>query len=147
MKSRGARSKSQSKQTRRRFPVPNKWGGKRRNSGKKATGQFGREATGKPRAGVPHQVREWRGARVPLHVTVRAIPGAPSLRNFAVAAAIGTLLKRRATRQSLPSRVVHFSIQRDHLHMLVEADDQQALARGMQGLLSGLARVINRTTG
>src|SRR5262249_16766860 len=37
--------------------------------------------------------------------------------------------------------------QNDHLHLLVEADDERSLARGMQGLLSGLARVVNRTTG
>src|SRR5262249_37185490 len=85
-------------------------------------------------------------ARVPLHITVRAIPGAPSLRKTAVAAAIGKVLKRRAGR-ALPSRLVHFSLQHDHLHMLVEATDPSTLSRGMQGLLSGLARVINRTIG
>src|SRR5262249_12038819 len=107
---------------------------------------FGRDASGRARAGVRHHKRQWDGARVPLHVTVRAIAGAPSLRGFAVASAIGAVLKRRATR-SLPSRIVHFSLQKNHLHMLVEADDPRALARGLQGLLSGLARVINRTTG
>jgi REP element-mobilizing transposase RayT len=42
-------------------------------------------------------------------------------------------------------RVIHFSIQPDHLHLVVEATSKQALTRGMQGLASRLARRINRT--
>jgi len=41
-------------------------------------------------------------------------------------------------------RLVHFSVQRDHLHLLVEAADRRALSRGVQGLSIRLARAINR---
>lgn len=41
-------------------------------------------------------------------------------------------------------RVVHFSVQRDHLHLLAEADDRRALARGMHGLAIRIARAVNR---
>jgi len=122
------------------------WGGKRRGAGRKPTGVFGRDTRGRPRAGVSHATRPHHEARVPLHVTVRTTAGAPSLRGFAVASEMGKILKRRAQR-ALPSRVVHFSIQHDHLHMIVEAEDRRALGRGLQGLLSGLARVVNRTAG
>jgi len=128
------------------MPLPMKWGGKREGAGAKPTGRFGRDRRGRPRAGVSHAVRPRHNARIPLHVTVRTIPGAPSLRGFAVAAEIGKILKRRAAR-TLPTRIVHFSVQRDHLHMLVEATDRQALGRGMQGLLSIVARKVNSTTG
>jgi hypothetical protein len=30
-------------------------------------------------------------------------------------------------------RIVHISLQRNHIHLLAEAADKQALARGMQG--------------
>jgi hypothetical protein len=40
--------------------------------------------------------------------------------------------------------VVHFSIQPNHLHLIVEASSKTALARGMQGLASVLARRVNR---
>ena len=40
-------------------------------------------------------------------------------------------------------RVVHLSIQRDHIHLLVEADDERCLARGMQGLQISAARHLN----
>jgi hypothetical protein len=63
-----------------------------------------------------------------------------------VAAEIGKVMKRRARRE-VACRVVHFALLRDHLHLIVEAEDAAALARGMQGLLSGLARVVNRATG
>jgi hypothetical protein len=42
---------------------------------------------------------------------------------------------------------VHFTLLRNHVHLVVEAADRDALARGMQGLLSGVARVINRASG
>ena len=41
-------------------------------------------------------------------------------------------------------RLVHFSLQGQHLHLVVEADDCQALARAMQGLSIRLARRLNR---
>jgi REP element-mobilizing transposase RayT len=68
------------------------------------------------------------------------------MRNLAVAKEIGKVLKRRA-RRDLPCRVVHFSIQTDHIHLIIEATDRVALSRGIQGLASGIARVVNRTTG
>ena len=40
-------------------------------------------------------------------------------------------------------RVVEFSIQTDHIHLLVEARDRIELARGLQGLVGPLARVVN----
>jgi len=41
-------------------------------------------------------------------------------------------------------RVVHFSVQTDHVHLLVEADGRLALTRGAQGLAIRCARAINR---
>jgi hypothetical protein len=40
-------------------------------------------------------------------------------------------------------RIVHFAIMPDHLHLVVEATSKTALARGLQGLLSAIARAIN----
>ena len=40
-------------------------------------------------------------------------------------------------------RVVHISIQRTHIHLLVEAKDEKALARGMQGFQISAAKHIN----
>jgi REP element-mobilizing transposase RayT len=128
------------------LPKPRTWGGVREGAGPKPTGEFGYDREGRARAGVSHRPRPELDARHPLHVTLRAVNGSPSMRNFAVAAEIGKVLKRRA-RRDLPCRLVHFSIQTDHIHLIVEADDRVALSRGVLGLASGIARVVNRTTG
>jgi hypothetical protein len=44
-------------------------------------------------------------------------------------------------------RVTHYSIQRDHLHLLVEAEDATALSRGMKSVAARLARAVNRSFG
>jgi REP element-mobilizing transposase RayT len=41
-------------------------------------------------------------------------------------------------------RVAHYSIQRDHVHMIVEAHGREALARGMKSVAARLARAVNR---
>ena len=41
-------------------------------------------------------------------------------------------------------RVVHYSVQRDHVHLIVEAAGKQALGRGMKSIAARLARAANR---
>jgi hypothetical protein len=41
-------------------------------------------------------------------------------------------------------RVVHFSVQTDHVHLVVEGDDRMALVRGVQGLAVRCAKAVNR---
>ncbi len=40
-------------------------------------------------------------------------------------------------------RLVHYSVQGDHIHLIVEAEDRRALARGMQSLCVRIARALN----
>jgi REP element-mobilizing transposase RayT len=42
-------------------------------------------------------------------------------------------------------RLIHFSVQSNHLHFLVEAEDARSLSRGMQGLNVRMARALNRS--
>ena len=44
-------------------------------------------------------------------------------------------------------RVVHFSVQADHVHLIVEADSRLGLIRGVQGLAVRCAKAINRELG
>ena len=44
-------------------------------------------------------------------------------------------------------RLAHYSIQANHVHLLVEAKDADALGRGMKALGSRLARAVNRVFG
>ncbi len=44
-------------------------------------------------------------------------------------------------------RLAHYSIQGNHVHLLVEAKDADALGRGMNALGARLARAVNRVFG
>jgi hypothetical protein len=44
-------------------------------------------------------------------------------------------------------RIVHISLQRTHIHLIVEAEDNKALARGLQGFQVSAARNINTLLG
>jgi hypothetical protein len=41
-------------------------------------------------------------------------------------------------------RLVQWSAQRDHVHMIVEPDNEKALSRGVQGLCIRLAKSLNK---
>src|SRR5512138_214261 len=97
-------------------------GGKRRGAGRKPEG---------PRAGSPHKARPELNARHPVHVVLRTVAAVRSLRRRHTYQAIRWATLTTARREDF--RIVHLSIQRTHLHLLVEADGKAALALGMQG--------------
>ena len=41
-------------------------------------------------------------------------------------------------------RITHFSVQRDHAHLIVEAGSRACLVRGIKGLCVRIARAMNR---
>jgi hypothetical protein len=53
----------------------------------------------------------------------------------------------RASNRRADFRMVHYSVQSNHLHLLCEADDARALGRGMQGLAIRTALALNRRLG
>jgi putative transposase len=108
------------------------WGGKRAGAGRKPKSL---------RVGVPHRCRPEHKGRHPLHVTMRAARQLPSLRTEALAAGVR---REMAKASGSRFRVVHFSVQSDHLHLIIEAEDKVVLSRGMAGLAIRIARSINR---
>jgi len=44
-------------------------------------------------------------------------------------------------------RLVHFSVQGNHIHLVVEAQDERSLASGLQGLGVRIAKALNRVMG
>jgi REP element-mobilizing transposase RayT len=91
---------------------------------------------------VSHLPRPAHAWRHPLHVTLRVRQGLPTLRHYELFVEVRNALA--AARERFGFRLVHFSVQRDHLHLLAEAADRRALSRGMQGLSIRVARAINR---
>src|SRR3954453_15816917 len=89
---------------------------------------------------VAHGVRPTLHEYNPVHVTMRAVGGVPNLRAELIYGLIEREL-RIASRKGL--RVLQFSVQRNHVHLLVEAEDRVALARGIQRFASRVAMGIN----
>jgi putative transposase len=79
-----------------------------------------------------------------VHVTLRARAGLPSLRSERVFPAVREAL-RAASGPAF--RVVQFSVQSDHVHLIVEAADSAVLKRSTQGLVIRAALAINRALG
>ena len=71
--------------------------------------------------------------------------GLPRLRVRAAVAVLWACMARGRDRFGF--RLCEFSIQGDHLHLIAEAADRRALARGMQGLAVRCARKLNRLWG
>ena len=105
------------KQLEMRLPT---WGGKREGAGRKPKGD---------KAGVSHLRRPQFKARHPVHVTMRMLPGVGFLRGFSRKRAIEDALG--AAKERFWVRVVHYSIQGNHLHLIVEADEPSLLSRAM----------------
>jgi hypothetical protein len=59
----------------------------------------------------------------------------------------GKLRQRGGEQSEVTFRLVHFSVQKNHVHLLCEAADATALARGLQGLAVRFARGLNRAIG
>lgn len=91
-----------------------------------------------------HGRRMYHHPHCPVHVTLRAADGLPSFRLRSNFTAIRHAMSA-ASGQSF--RLLHFSVQSDHMHLLVEADGPERLARGVQGLAIRVAKAINRALG
>jgi putative transposase len=81
-------------------------------------------------------------SRHPVHATWRVLPHVWNLRSRRCFSRIAQSFSRGRDRFGF--RLVHFSVQGNHLHLVVEAEDEAALARGMQGLGVRIAKALNR---
>lgn len=105
----------------------------------------GRKPSRHRRRRAPHRSRPTLSSRHPVHVVLRVRREVRNLR---------TKHHYRAIRQAFVDghdrdgfRVIDWSLQGDHIHLLVEATNQSRLSRGMQGLGVRLAKAINRAAG
>jgi REP element-mobilizing transposase RayT len=115
-----------------KLPFKTTWGGRRAGAGRKPLAR---------RKGVAHRKRAEHKPRFPLHVTLRAGRRLPNLRRQLIFDGILRSLGRASHDWF---RVVHFSVQADHVHLIVEAHGKISLQRGMAGLAIRVARAVNR---
>jgi REP element-mobilizing transposase RayT len=115
------------------FKGVNGHGGKRRNAGRKNKSGM-----------VNHMEREKVDFKKPLHLTQKLKPIQFRLRNHAFLKEFKQACKRV---QSFGLHVIHFSIQNNHIHFILEAKDNKALSNGMRSLGCKIAKLINREMG
>ncbi|HEX4453985.1 MAG TPA: transposase, partial [Kofleriaceae bacterium] len=108
-----------------------------------------RKGAGRPyahdRPSEPHKTRRAVAASTPIHVVTRIVPRIASLRRRELYACVRAATIAVSKRED--ARIIHLSIQRTHLHLIVETRHRTALAKGMQSFLISAARHINRTVG
>ncbi|HEU0031780.1 MAG TPA: transposase [Kofleriaceae bacterium] len=109
-----------------------KRGGKRPGAGRPPKGS---------RSSERHKTRPFHNRRYPVHVTIRVAHDIGYLRRrdtwLAVREAAIMTTKR------FDFRIVHMSVQADHIHLIIEAENKVALAKGMQGFQGSAAKHIN----
>lgn len=91
---------------------------------------------------MPHFARPPLPKGVPVHVTLALAMRLPSLRRPAEKAALFAAFL--AGRERFGFRLVHCSVQSNHVHLIAEAADKRSLARGVQALAVRMARGLNR---
>ncbi|MDB5215493.1 MAG: hypothetical protein JWO86_3420, partial [Myxococcaceae bacterium] len=108
-------------------------GGPRKGSGRKP------KVPG-ARPNVVHRARPDHLRRLPVHVTLRRAKGLPGFRSER----LHGLLKRaiRDTRRD-GFRITHYSVQQDHIHIIVEAEDKVTLSNGMRSFAVRVAMRVN----
>jgi REP element-mobilizing transposase RayT len=111
-----------------------KHGGKRANAGRKKTAAFNYDSS--------HATRPDVFFKHPIHVMLRTLASIPRLRQRDGYEAIRAALLHFV--EGAAFRVVHISIQNNHLHLVVEAASKDALRRGMQSFTIRAARALNR---
>jgi REP element-mobilizing transposase RayT len=109
------------------------WGGKRKRAGRKQVNEIKSQ---------PHRRRLEVHPNQAAHVTLRAAPYLRQMRRLDAYRAVRKALLVVLARSDF--RVVHVSIQRNHIHLVVEASSKFALARGMQAFQISAARRLNQ---
>jgi REP element-mobilizing transposase RayT len=109
------------------------WGGKRKGAGRKQVNE---------RKSQPHRLRRAVTSNQCVLVTLRVAQPVRRMRRRDAYRAIRKAMLVVLARTDF--RIVHLSIQANHVHLLVEADSRRALARGMQAFQISAARRLNQ---
>ena len=118
------------------LPARPTWGGRRDGAGRKLTP--GR------RPSVPHRARPPHEAAHPVHVTLRTGVAVRCLRSARAFPAVARALAASSTDEF---RILQYSAQDDHLHLIVEARNTRTLSSGVRGFAIRIARAVNRALG
>nr|PZN13798.1 MAG: hypothetical protein DIU78_26860 [Pseudomonadota bacterium] len=113
--------------------LPKGRGGRRRGAGRKRISK---------RPSVPHRRRAEHSGAHPVLVTHRAL--VRPLRSQYVFPTLRLAVEAANRRAPDDFRIVHYSVQADHVHLIVEARDTRTLSSGLRGFGIRVARNVNR---
>lgn len=91
--------------------------------------------------GIRHIRRERINKPSALHLTIKVRENKADIQNKRILKALHHAIKR-ARLQKL--RVIHYTLEYNHAHLVVEAGDNKVLHRGMQAFGISIAKAINR---
>lgn len=109
-----------------------RWGGRREGAGRKRSRI----------SGINHVKRPAVCSRYPNHVTLKLHKALGTLRTKARVKCIRDAIAKACGADGF--RVIDWSIQTDHVHLIIEAASAQKFSRGMQGLCIRIARGLNK---
>jgi len=109
-----------------------KWGGARPGAGRKPGA----------RRRDPHRRRAPLASRHPCHVTLKVKKDVHQLRSAKLVAELERSWREACDRSRF--RLVQYSIQGDHVHLIVEANSARDLACGLKSIAARFARAVNR---
>ena len=118
------------------LPAPCGRGGRRPGAGRKRVAS---------RSSTPHRSRPTHSHLNPVLVTLRA--GFRPLRSQHVLPTLRRAIAGANRRAPKRFRITHSTVQCDHIHLIVEAQDKQALSSGMSGVAVRIARSVNALVG
>ena len=99
----------------------------------------GRKALPAGQRHTPHRARPSHKAAHPVHVTLRA-----SVRSLRSQHVVRTVLGALRDSRREGFRIVHYSIQPNHLHLILEAESATLLSSGVRGIMVRIARRVNK---
>jgi REP element-mobilizing transposase RayT len=108
------------------------WGGKRKRAGRPQVNEHKSQ---------PHRTRRGLAPNQAILVTLRVAQSVRRMRRRDAYRAVRKAMLVVLARTDF--RIVHLSIQANHVHLIVEADSKVALARGMQAFQISAARRLN----
>lgn len=105
-----------------------KWGGRRPGSGRKRIHS----------KGAAHRVREKVSRRTPLHINFKF---RAQIRNKEC---LKLLKKAIVNARSHGLKIVHFSLQSNHIHLIIESENNRTLTKGMRSLTITFAKGLKK---
>ena len=112
------------------------WGGRRKGAGRRPQGT---------RRMTPHRARPTHSVHHPVIITLRAL--FRPLRSQHVLPTLRHAIRGADRRDPKHFRITGYSVQYDHVHLIVEASGRTELSTGMRSLTIRIARSVNDLVG